>query len=152
MTDAAKDGAASRAPGDEAALAGKVVGWLDELFAPWVRELGLRLQAARPGEVVLVLPQDARLSRVGGAVCGQALMAAADTAMVLALCAHHGEFRPLTTVNMTTTFLRALPAGDVRVTARVLRSGRSLAFGEIEMAGAADGKLGAHATSTCALL
>ena len=103
------------------------------------------------GEAELSLPFDAKLCREGGTICGQALMAAADTAMVIAIAGQLGEFRPMTTVGQTISFMRPVSAGDVRVLARVLKPGRTLAFGEIEIVGA-DGKLAAHATTTYALL
>ena len=88
--------------------------------------------------------------RVGGTVCGQALMTAADTAMVIAIAAAAGGFRPMATVGQNISFMRPLSSVDVLVTARVLRLGRTLAFGEIEMR-AAGGPLAAHATTTYAL-
>ncbi|WP_367187664.1 PaaI family thioesterase, partial [Hydrogenophaga sp.] len=54
-------------------------------FAPWVQALGLRVESFVEGEVTLRLPQNDQLSRVGGMLCGQAMMSAADTAMVLAI-------------------------------------------------------------------
>ena len=67
---------------------------LPEYFAPWVQALGLRVEGFDADSVTLRLPQNAQLSRVGGMLCGQAMMAAADTAMVLALINHFGEFKP----------------------------------------------------------
>ncbi len=126
--------------------------WLAELFAPWVQALNLRPLRLADGEAELLLPFDADLCRVGGTICGQALMAAADTAMVFAIASQLGEFRPMTTVSQTISFMRPVAAGDVRVVARVLKPGRTLFFGEIELSGAADGKLAAHATTTYAML
>jgi uncharacterized protein (TIGR00369 family) len=125
---------------------------LGELFAPWVQALNLRVEAIGGGEATLVLPFDAALSRVGGTVCGQAMMAAADTAMVFAVSSQLGGFRPMTTVSLTTSFMRPVSAADLRIVARVLKPGRSLVFGEVEMASVADGRLAAHATTTYALL
>ena len=125
---------------------------LAELFAPWVQALGLRVEAVGGGEATLRLPFDASLSRVGGTVCGQAMMAAADTAMVLAISSQLGEFRPMTTVTLNTSFMRPVAGADLLVVARVLKPGRSLVFGEIEMSSAADGRLAAHATTTYALI
>jgi len=125
---------------------------LGELFAPWVQDLRLTVLAVAPGEAMLLLPGDARLSRVGGTVCGQAMMAAADTAMVIAVAAQLGEFRPMTTVSLNTSFLRPVAGADVRVLARVLKPGRTLMFGEVSLSSAADGKLAAHATTTYALV
>jgi uncharacterized protein (TIGR00369 family) len=125
---------------------------LGEYFAPWVQALGLGVERAEEGSVVLRLPQSDRLSRVGGMLCGQAMMAAADTAMVLALIRHFGEFRPCTTVQMNTSFLKPLSAQDALVEARVLRAGKSLAFGEIDIRGATDGISACRASTTYALL
>lgn len=127
-------------------------GWLTTLFAPWVQSLGLRPVKVAGGESELLLPFDPALCRDGGTICGQALMAAADTAMVFAIASQLGGFRPMTTVGQNTSFLRPVAAGDVRVIARVLKPGRSLYFGEVELVGATDGKLAAHVTTTYALL
>ena len=125
---------------------------LSELFAPWVQALGLRVEEASESCVVLRLPASEQLARSGGMLCGQAMMAAADTAMVLALIQHFGEFRPCTTVQLSTSFLRPLSAQDALVEARVLRAGKALAFGEIELRGADDGKSVCRASTTYALL
>ena len=120
-------------------------------FAPWVQQLGLRVQAVAPGEVVLALPITAALVHHAGILCGQASMAAADTAMVLAISSDLGGFRPMTTVQFQSSFLRPISGSEATVTARVLRRGKSLVFGEIEIAGS-DGRLAVHATTTYALL
>jgi uncharacterized protein (TIGR00369 family) len=125
---------------------------LAEYFAPWVQDLGLKVESFGEGVVTLRLPQNAQLSRVGGMLCGQAMMAAADTAMVLALISQFGAFRPCTTVQMNTSFLKPLSNQDALVEARVLRAGKSLAFGEIDIRGAGDGKSVCRASTTYALL
>src|SRR5918993_5320722 len=127
-------------------------GALADYFAPWVQALGLKVEVFDADSVTLRLPRNARLSRVGGMLCGQAMMAAADTAMVLALVNHFGEFKPCTTVQMNTSFLKPLSGQDALVQARVLRAGKSLAFGEIDIRGANDGKSVCRASTTDALL
>lgn len=127
-------------------------GALPEYFAPWVQALGLTVENFGEGSVVLRLPNNDQLSRVGGMLCGQAMMAAADTAMVLALIAQFGAFRPCTTVQMNTSFLKPLSKQDALVEARVIRAGKTLAFGEIDIRGAEDGKSACRATTTYALL
>lgn len=125
---------------------------LAEYFAPWVQALNLRVDSVDEDSVTLRLPQSDSLSRVGGMLCGQAMMAAADTAMVLALIRHFGEFRPCTTVQLNTSFLKPLSGQDALIQARVIRAGKSLAFGEIDIRGATDGKSACRATTTYALL
>jgi uncharacterized protein (TIGR00369 family) len=125
----------------------------DGVAADYVKRLGLRVVAVRPGEVDIVMPVVPELVHGGGVLCGQAMMAAADTAMVLVMTADLGEFRPMTTVQLQTSFLRPVPreTPEVTITARLLRRGKSLAFGEISIS-TPDGKLAAHATTTYALL
>lgn len=125
---------------------------LADLFAPWVKALNLRVESFGPGEATLRLPQSDQLSRVGGMLCGQAMMAAADTAMVLALISHFGTFRPCSTVQMSSSFLKPLSGQDALVTARVLRAGKSMAFGEIDLRGADDGQSIFRASTTYALM
>ena len=126
---------------------------LKTVFAPWVMALDLQLLEARVGEVLLALPITPLHVHGGGVVCGQTLMAAADTAMVLAVSSQLGGFRAMTTVQLQTSFLRPVAgdSGQARVLARVLRMGKSLVFGEIEVLDAA-GRLAAHSTTTYALL
>jgi uncharacterized protein (TIGR00369 family) len=128
-------------------------GILGTVVAPWVAELDLRLDEALLGEVRLTLPVAPKHVHGGGVLCGQSMMAAADTAMILAICTHLGEFKPMTTVQLQTSFLRPIPGdvGTARVVARVLRMGRKLVFGEIEILDAR-GELAAHATTTYALV
>jgi uncharacterized protein (TIGR00369 family) len=125
---------------------------LPDYFAPWVQALGLKVEAFDAESVTLRLPQNEQLSRVGNMLCGQAMMAAADTAMVLGLINHFGAFRPCTTVQMNTSFLKPLSGQDALVQAKVVRAGKTLAFGEIDIRGAEDGKSACRATTTYALL
>jgi len=135
---------------DAAALQAK----LDEVAADYVKRLGLRVESVAPGQVTLSLPVSAEIVHAGGVVCGQAIMAAADTAMLVAMIAQLGEFRPMTTVQLQTSFVRPVPKKDgarIAVVARVLRHGKSLSYGDVEFK-TEDGKLAAHATTTYALL
>lgn len=125
---------------------------LGQYFAPWVQALGLQVRSADADGVQVLLPQHAQLARIGGMVCGQAMMAAADTCMVLALMQRWGGFRPCTTVQLSTSFLRPLAGQDGLVHARVIRLGKTLAFGEIDIQGEQDLRSVCRASTTYALL
>ena len=127
-------------------------GLLADWFAPWIQAMGLKVESFADGEVSLRLPQSDQLSRVGGMLCGQAMMSAADTAMVLAIVTQLGTRRPMTTVQLNTSFLKPLSGQDALITARVLRAGKSLVFGEIDIRGVNDGKSVCRASTTYALL
>lgn len=124
---------------------------LERVLAPWVRALGLTPVEVADGAATLRLPFSDDLRHAGGVICGQVFMAVADTAMIVAVSSSIGGFRPMTTVSLNTSFMRAVRGGDVLVKARVLRRGRNLVFGEVELYDE-EGQMAAHATSTYALL
>jgi len=135
---------------------------LGEVFAPWVQDLNLSVEDFafdppkgatdwQPG-AILRMPFSERLCRNGGVVSGQALMAFADTAMVIANVAANRGYRPMTTVDQTTHFMRAATATDVLADARVVRLGRTMSFGRVTLASAADNKPIAMVSSAFAML
>ena len=124
---------------------------LTDAFAPWVRDLNLSVEAIGNDGITMRMPADARLSRIGGIVSGQAMTAMADTTMVLALAAHFGGFRPVATVDIAMSFMRAIKSSDVLCEARVRRAGRSLAFVHAELRAADDTQIAAVANGTFAV-
>ncbi|MEU6357327.1 PaaI family thioesterase [Streptomyces sp. NPDC047072] len=125
---------------------------LADNFAPWVLDLGLTVQTVAEDHVVLRLPWSQQLAREGGGLSGQALMAAADTATVIAVAAARGTFGPMTTVQQSTTFQRPVTGCDVLIKSVVTKLGRRTAFADITMTDAESGALAAHATTVYALL
>ncbi|TPQ33381.1 thioesterase [Bradyrhizobium guangdongense] len=135
---------------------------LGDVFAPWVRDLGLSVESIdytpprdaadwQPG-AVLRMAFSERLCRSGGVVCGQALMALADTSMVIAILAANRGYRPMTTVDQTTHFMRAVSSSDVLADARVVRLGRTMSFGRVTLLSATDNKPVAMVSSAFAML
>jgi uncharacterized protein (TIGR00369 family) len=135
---------------------------LGDVFAPWVRDLNLSLESVdhtlppgattdwQPG-AILRMPFSERLCRSGGVVCGQALMAFADTAMVIANVAANRSYRPMTTVDQTIHFMRAVAGCDVLADARIMRLGRTMSFGRVTLSSAADNKPVAMVSSAFAM-
>lgn len=121
-------------------------------FAPWVLELGLSVQEAGELHAVLRLPWSDRLAREGGGMSGQALMAAADTATVIAVSSARGSFVPMTTVQQSTSFQRAVVGADVLVDARITKLGRRMAFAEITMTAEGTPEPAARASTVYALM
>jgi uncharacterized protein (TIGR00369 family) len=136
---------------------------LGDVFAPWVKDLKLSVERIDPEPpagaaadwqpgAILRMPFSERLCRSGGVVCGQALMAFADTAMVIANLAANRGYRPMTTVDQTTHFMRAVAASDVLADARIVRLGRTMSFGRVTLSSAADNKPVAIVSSAFAML
>src|SRR6202022_1127904 len=136
---------------------------LGDVFAPWVQDLGLSIGsiecAPPPGAAadwqpgaILRMAFSERLCRRGGIVCGQALMALADTSMVIAILAAKRGYRPMTAVDQTTHFMRAVTSSDVLADARVVRLGRTMSFGRVTLSSAGDNKPGGVASAAFAML
>ena len=121
------------------------------LFAAWVRDLDLTVLTAVGSEVKLNMVPHERLVRVGGIISGQALMAAADTAMVLAVFAAHDEVVTCATVDMNSSFLKPATNVDLFITASVVRKGRTIVFARAEIVSSLDDKPVLAATGTYAL-
>jgi uncharacterized protein (TIGR00369 family) len=121
---------------------------MTEVFPPWVQDLALLVESVetvrppgalpdwQPGATVR-LPYAKKLCNDGAAVCTQALMALADTAMVLACSAAWNGYRPMTSIDQTTHFLRPV-SFDVVADARVVRIGPNTSFGRVMLLHAAD--------------
>jgi acyl-coenzyme A thioesterase PaaI-like protein len=125
---------------------------LQTRFAPWIQDLDLIVQEFSPTGATLRLPYSEKLSRAGRQICGQALMACADTAMVIAVCCAFGEFKNMAMVGQTISFMRPITKADVIIDANVLKLGETIVFGEIFLAAAGTDGIAAHATATYALL
>lgn len=125
---------------------------LDANFAPWVLALKLRVEASDEEGVRLRIPFAEQLCRVGGILCGQALLTGADTSMVMALASAMGGLKPCTTVDLTINYMRPITKADAVLEAKVMRLGRALAFCTCEIHEAGSEKPAAFATGTFAIL
>src|SRR5256885_4905362 len=117
---------------------------LKDNFAPWVQDLGLVVEETGDLRAVLRLPWSPRLAREGGALSGQALMAAADTATVIAVSAARGAYVPMTTVQQSSSFQRAVTGSDVLIEAVLTKLGRRMAFADITMTDGRTGEIAAR--------
>lgn len=123
---------------------------LDDNVSPWVRELGMRVEAVSETGVRLRVPFDGRLAHSGGVMCGQVPMSVADAGTMLAISCRHGETVPMATVTLTTSFMRGITS-DLVAEIGILRAGRTMVFAEASLSDA-EGRLAGHATATYMLL
>ncbi len=125
---------------------------LKEGFAPWIQDLDISFDAIDDGTATLRVPTADKLKRMGGMVCGQAIMSLADTAMVFAIASSVGKIVPMTTVSQTSAFLRPATDNDLVAVARVIKRGKQIVYGEVNLyTGDPDNPV-AHVTSTNMLL
>ncbi|WP_246776737.1 PaaI family thioesterase [Microvirga sp. VF16] len=125
---------------------------LGSVFAPWVQELNLSIESLSNAGAVLRMRFSEKLCRDNGVICGQALMSLADTAMVFAVSSAGGVYRPMTTVDQTMHFLRPAANADVLAEAKVIRLGRTMAFGSVTLTTDGDTRPVAMAQLAYALL
>jgi uncharacterized protein (TIGR00369 family) len=135
---------------------------LTEVLSPWVQDLGLLVESVegnrppgapadwQPGAVVR-LPFRPHIRRDGEAMAGPALMALADTALVIACSAAWNGYRPMTTIDQTIHFLRPVNF-DVVADARAVRIGRTTSFGRAMLYSATDRRSVGMVASAYAML
>ena len=79
-------------------------------------------------------------------LCGQAVMALADTLMIFPVLAATGRTRDMATLDMSTQFLRPLKSDSGKVVAKVIQLGRSAIRGVVDLYDTDSGKLCATST------
>jgi len=90
-----------------------------------------------------------QMLRPGGTVSGPTLMALADFAMFVVLLSAIGPVGLAVTTNLNINFLRkGQPGQDVLAAARLLKLGRRLAVGEVNLLSGAQSDPIAHMTAT----
>jgi uncharacterized protein (TIGR00369 family) len=90
-----------------------------------------------------------RMLRPGGTVSGPTLMALADCAMYVVLLSAIGPIGLAVTTNLNINFLRKGQAGqDILAEARILKLGKRLAVGEVNLLSGTSPDPIAHVTAT----
>jgi len=90
-----------------------------------------------------------QMLRPGGTISGPTLMALADFAMYVVLLSAIGPVGLAVTTNLNINFLRkGAPGQDVLAEARILKLGKRLAVGEVNLLSASSPDPIAHVTST----
>jgi uncharacterized protein (TIGR00369 family) len=91
---------------------------------------------------------DAQSLRPGGTIAGTTTMAIADFAIYIAVLASIGWVPLTVTTNLNINFLKKPAPRDLLAEARLIKLGKRLAVGEIDIRSEGDDDLVAHATAT----
>jgi uncharacterized protein (TIGR00369 family) len=111
----------------------------------FVALLDLRLEKVERGRAVMRMPYRPEISNGAGAVHGGAIVSLCDTVFYVALASIYGREQDTVTVSLQCNFLApALPPHDLIAEATVLRAGRRICYGEVQVS--SNDKLVAHAT------
>ena len=123
--------------------------FLHEVFPQAFRSGDITIESA-DGEVCLLRQRySERMLRPGGTVSGPTLMALADFAMYVVLLSAIGPVGLAVTTNLNINFLRkGLPGHDVLAAAKLLKLGRRLAVGEVNLLSGTSPDPIAHVTAT----
>ena len=93
----------------------------ENIFAPWVKAMGLTDFQVSEGFCSARLPQKPDLQFVSGAICGQTIMSAIDTVASIAMSTTERTGKG--TAHQATQFLRPALDDDLLVEAKVLQWG-----------------------------
>jgi uncharacterized protein (TIGR00369 family) len=116
---------------------------------PFIELFGIRCEELGNGSAVVRLPYDERWLRPGRYIFGGMLMTLADMAIYYAILSVIGLEPMAVTNELKINFLRPAVGGDVLARAEVLKAGRRIVYGEIQLFMADEPKkLIAHATSS----
>ena len=116
----------------------------NQVFADWVRELDLKVVETAEKSLSLKWNAGGNLVRQidpHRVISGQATMAVADTASVLAIFSINGGMKNCTTVDLHMNFLRPLFEGDVDVQVTALSAGCKTVTTRVEFKMAGSDKL-----------
>jgi uncharacterized protein (TIGR00369 family) len=115
---------------------------------PFAELLGVEIVAMGEGRATARMPFRADFLRPGGTISGPMLMGLADLVVYAAVLSKIGRVELAVTTNLTINFLRKPPQAAIIAEARLLKLGRRLAVGEVELFTEGDSEMVAHVVAT----
>ena len=109
---------------------------------------GTTIEAAWHGGCRVRRAFDPKFLRPGGTISGPTMMGLTDFAMYVAILASVGPVPLAVTTNLNINFLRKPAQRDLIAEARLIKLGKRLAVGEVEIYSDGEGEMVAHATAT----
>tara|TARA_Y100001968_G_C19083118_1_gene583994 strand:+ start:96 stop:518 length:423 start_codon:yes stop_codon:yes gene_type:complete len=125
---------------------------LSSVTAPWVQDLDLQIDSISRLRCKFTLNYSKKLVRTGNIICGQAIVSAADTAMIVAVISAIGKYQEITTVDISCKYLRPLLKRGGSIETEILKLGQRLVVGRISIKDNASNKLAAEISCTYARL
>ena len=93
---------------------------LSSVTAPWIQDLDLQIISISELKCKFTLNYSEKLVRAGNIICGQAIVSAADTAMIVAVISAIGKYQEITTVDISCKYLRPLLRGGGLIETEIL--------------------------------
>ncbi|MEM7068362.1 MAG: PaaI family thioesterase, partial [Pseudomonadota bacterium] len=117
---------------------------------PMVQQINIAPVSITENGALFRVPESPFIARSDGIICGQATSSIADTVGVLALFAHNTPQRFMTTVDMTSNFMRPLQNCELDVEAIIQSNGKRMANVRVEIRQENSNKLAMASTCTYA--
>jgi len=115
---------------------------------PFAVESGFILDLLEDGRAVVRAPYRSTFLRPGGTIAGPVMMGLADYAIYAALLSRIGLVELAVTTSFNINFLSRPGEADLIADAGIIKLGKRLAVGEVEMVSAGHDDLVAHVTAT----
>ena len=115
---------------------------------PFAVESGFILESLAEGRAVVRAPYRSTFLRPGGTIAGPVMMGLADYAIYAALLSRIGLVELAVTTSFNINFLSRPGEADLIADAGIIKLGKRLAVGEVEMVSADRDDLVAHVTAT----
>jgi uncharacterized protein (TIGR00369 family) len=125
---------------------------LSSVTAPWIQDLDIKINYISKWKCSFTLNYDEKLVRAGNIICGQAIVSAADTAMIVAVISAIGKYQEITTVDISCKYLRPLLGDGGSIETEILKLGQRLVVGRITIRDNQSNKLAAEISCTYARL
>ena len=115
---------------------------------PFAVDYGFRVDSVESGTSTVRAPYQESFLRPGGTISGPVIMGLADYAMFVAILTKIGLVELAVTTNLSINFLRRPDPGDLVAVANVIKIGKRLAVGQVEVYLDGEESMIAHVTST----
>ena len=100
---------------------------------PFNKLVGIRIVHRHSDGVTIACPMSDHLRNSAGVMHGGVLATVADAAVGIGLASHFGGGRPITTTEMKINFLRPIQDGKIVARSHLLRIGKRLCVGRVDM-------------------
>ena len=118
---------------------------------PFARISKFRTEELKSGRAIVRAPYSNEFLRPGGTISGPIMMGLADFAMYAAVLTRVGVVELALTTNLNINFLHRPEPGDLLAKARLIKLGKHLAVGQVEVYVDGHEDMVAHVTATYSL-
>ncbi len=118
---------------------------------PFARISKFHTEELKSGRAIVRAPYSNEFLRPGGTISGPIMMGLADFAMYAAVLTRVGIVELALTTNLNINFLHRPEPGDLLAKARLIKLGKRIAVGEVEVYVDGQEDMVAHVTSTYSL-